>query len=345
MAENSGISWTTHTFNPWKGCAKVSPACKNCYAERDFDHRYKQVKWGPLPNGTRVRTSVANWRKPFKWNREANRCPLVCNAAKADRVVCPGDSCDVEDGVREFQRTRVFCASLADVFEDWSGPILNSNGEPLTNATAETAGPDSRLLTMDDCRRDLFDLIDVTPNLLWLILTKRPENIRRMWADIHTSKPVFPGAPGNLGEPLPCVVRHGRRDNVWIGCSVENQEQAEKRIPELVACRNLCGGLFLSCEPLLGEVDLFGDLKPAVGGKRESEPFPAVDWVIAGGESGPGARPSSPDWFRSLRDQCEAAKVPFHFKQWGEYNENGDRVGVKKAGCMLDGQLHDWVPA
>lgn len=87
MAENSGIEWTDNTFNPWMGCTKVSPACQNCYAERDFDHRYGKVNWGP--KGTRVKTSDANWRKPLKWNREAEK-----------------------DG----GRLRVFCASLADVF-------------------------------------------------------------------------------------------------------------------------------------------------------------------------------------------------------------------------------------
>ena len=102
MAENSKIEWTDHTFNPWMGCTKVSPACTNCYAERDFDHRYKKVKWGPT--GTRVVTSDANWRKPLKWNRDAEGLPV---------------------------RHRVFCASLADVFEDWDGEMLDHNGNRL----------------------------------------------------------------------------------------------------------------------------------------------------------------------------------------------------------------------
>lgn len=102
MAENSHISWTDNTFNPWMGCTKVSPACQHCYAERDMDHRYGKVSWGP--NGNRVKTSEANWRKPLRWNREAT-----------------------DSGKRLY----VFCASLADVFEDWKGPIVNAAGQTL----------------------------------------------------------------------------------------------------------------------------------------------------------------------------------------------------------------------
>lgn len=159
MAENSKIEWTHHTFNPWMGCTKVSPACKHCYAERDMDHRYGKVAWGP--NGTRVLTSDANWTKPLKWNREAE-----------------------SSGVR----ARVFCASLADLFEDWQGPILNNKGERLWIDTASATwlfaskedSERSELArqrgveagTMNDVRQRLFALIDQTPNLDWLLLTK-----------------------------------------------------------------------------------------------------------------------------------------------------------------------------
>jgi protein gp37 len=102
MAENSGISWTDNTFNPWMGCTKVSPACKFCYAERDMDHRHGKVAWGP--SGTRVLTSDQNWQKPVKWNREADKSG---------------------------KRLRVFCASLADVFEDWQGPIVGPHGNRI----------------------------------------------------------------------------------------------------------------------------------------------------------------------------------------------------------------------
>lgn len=319
MAENSKIEWTDHTFNPWMGCTKVSPACANCYAERDFDHRYKKVEWGP--NGTRVMTSDANWLKPLSWNRTAESLGV---------------------------RYRVFCASLADVFEDWKGPIADTRGllghvfddgdwgfgpDGSDGTNAYRGGSNVSMLTMEDIRVRLFGLIDATPNLDWLLLTKRPENIRRMW-------------PG------------GHRENVWLGCSVENQEFAEKRIVPLLTYRDLSPVLFLSCEPLVGPVNLlrvvgklgaypiwhdvlkreYGD---GTDGNRLAELRSGIDWVITGGESGPNARPADPDWFRSLRDQCISADVPFLFKQWGEFDERQVRVGKKTAGRLLDGR--DWT--
>lgn len=122
MAENSKIEWTTHTFNPWIGCQKVSPGCDHCYAEAMMDTRYHKVQWGP--HGERKRTSAANWNLPLRW-------------AKAPAI----------------DRPRVFCASLADVFD---------NQVPT------------------EWRADLFNLIRRTPVLDWLLLTKRPENIAKM---------------------------------------------------------------------------------------------------------------------------------------------------------------------
>lgn len=243
--ENSKIEWTHHTFNPWIGCTKVSDGCKFCYAEHLMDKRLSRVQWGP--QGTRQRTSAANWNKPRQWNK---------------RLEGTG------------RRERVFCASLADVFED--RPEL------------------------EEWRSDLFDLIVDTPNLDWLLLTKRPENVQRM---------------------LPYWVGKGEQiaPSVWIGTSVENQEQADKRIPELL--RIPAAVRFLSCEPLLGPVDLRAYLYPmfAADDPRYFERGSAVDWVIVGGESGQQARPMHPEWARSLRDQCQRAGVPFLFKQWGEW--------------------------
>lgn len=241
MGENSKIEWTDNTFNPWIGCTKVSPGCAECYAETLMDKRYGRVKWGP--QGTRERTSESNWKQPLKWQRQAER---------------------------EGRRFRVFCASLADVFED----------------NPQVA----------DWRSDLWDLIELTPSLDWLLLTKRPENIRRFTKRWDTL------------EQLPA--------NIWIGTSVENQEQAEKRIPELL--RIPAAVRFLSCEPLLGPID-FDNVIPGGISAVDGPYVPGIHWVIAGGESGPNARPMRPDWARSLRDQCKAAGVPFFFKQWGEW--------------------------
>jgi len=250
--KDSKIEWTDHTFNPWVGCTRVSPGCVNCYAEAMMADRYKKVKWGP--QGERKRTSADYWKQPLKWNREAEAAG---------------------------ERRRVFCASLADVFED---------------------KPDQRE-EMNEWRTDLFDLIYETPALDWLLLTKRPENVTRMvpWMYHH---PDFFGWPAN----------------VWIGTSVENQEYADKRIPELLQIP--AAVRFLSVEPMLGPIDLglFGTIPHCTdNGGSYNLTADRINWVIVGGESGPDARPMHPDWVRSIRDQCLETDVPFFFKQWGEY--------------------------
>lgn len=147
MGKNSSIQWCDHTFNPWIGCTRVHAGCANCYAEADMANRRGRVVWGP--NGTRSRTSGGYWRQPLAWDREAAR-----------------------DG----KRRRVFCASFADVFETWTGPILNHRREfLLADGTTTTKPPDRMVaLTMEMLRNGLFDIIDRTPHLDWLLLTKRP---------------------------------------------------------------------------------------------------------------------------------------------------------------------------
>lgn len=293
MGANSKIEWTHHTFNPWVGCTKVSPACDSCYAESWAKRTGHPELW----NGERRRTKT--WGEPFKWHRQARAA---------------GD------------RHRVFCASLADVFD---------NQVP------------ARWLD------DLFDgVIANTPNLDWLLLTKRPQNIAKM-------------LPADWGE-------RGYA-NVWLGTTVENQEEADRRIPHLLAVPAVCR--FLSCEPLLGPLNLTrmklgGGWYDVLGGWRDvKHRFPGFDeqinWIICGGESGSKARPMHPDWARSLHKQCESAKVPFFFKQWGEWREITDedmrstpahrfvgsppgfhvvRVGKKAAGRLLDGREWNEFP-
>lgn len=246
MGEVTAIEWTDHTFNPWFGCTKVSAACDNCYAEALMDTRWGKVTWGP--GQPRVRTSAANWRQPIKWNRKAEGTGT---------------------------RPRVFCASLADVFDAEVYPTWRS---------------------------DLFKLIADTPNLDWLLLTKRPQ-VAKKWFE---------------SSPLP--------DNVWLGTTVEDQKMADLRIPILLSIPAKVR--FLSCEPLLGPVDL-RCVAPTDSGyinALSSSTGPNLDWIIVGGESGHGARPSHPDWLRTLRDQCAAAGVPFFFKQWGEHHPSADHA-------------------
>ena len=260
MAENSKIEWCHHTFNPWTGCTKIGPGCDHCYAE-GWAWNNGIVQWGP--GAERRRTSEANWRHPVKWNAEAERLGV---------------------------RYRVFCASLADVFD---------NEVPA------------------DWRADLFDLIAKTPNLDWLLVTKRIGNAKTMMADaLHLNPTAL--SNGQIW-PLP---------NVWLGITVVNQAEADRDIPKLLATPAVVR--FLSMEPLLGAVDLtdiccnrgestedhFSALfDPDDDVNEDGTPFRYVDWVIVGGESGPGARPMHPQWARDLRDQCVAAGVPFFMKQ------------------------------
>lgn len=301
MGADSKIQWTHSTFNPWRGCTKVSPGCANCYADAMSSRNPKTLGvWGP--NGTRVVASEAMWREPLKWDK---------TAAKAG------------------ERRRVFCASLADVFEDWQGPIVNSDGHPLVKIdkrpwTIQVHG--ERPITMNDVRQRLFGLIDSTPNLDWLLLTKRPENIAKMMP------PFFPG--GYIAE-AGRMNQEGERPNLWLGTSIENQEQADKRIPHLL---NVPAKVrFLSVEPLLGPIDL---TKYSVDGHYVPRVHTGIDWVIVGGESGPHARPCNLGWIRNIVQQCKAAGVACFVKQLGAKPIFGGDF-EKKTGPMEGLRLRD----
>ena len=231
MAETTAIEWCDSTFNPWLGCTKVSPACDHCYAEQRMDHRLHRVNWGT--GQPRVRTKT--WGDPKRWN-----------AAQ--------DAFFAQHG----RRQRVFCASLADVFD---------NEVPAA------------------WRVDLLRLIEATPNLDWLLLTKRIGNVDRMLDEAGTLMPEV------LDWPKP---------NVWLGATLANREEMLRDAPKLKAVS--AHVRFWSVEPMLGDL---GEIPPEL----------MPDWVICGGESGPGARPMHPDWARGLKQQCLAAGVPFFMKQ------------------------------
>ena len=324
MGQKTAIEWTDHTFNPWWGCVKVSAACTHCYAET-LAARWR-FKWGTTQ--TPRAFGDKHWNEPLAWNRKA-----------------------VADGVRR----RVFCASMADVFE------LRDNEHGAT---------------LDTLRERLWTLIEATPGLDWQLLTKRPQNIQAM-------------VPPRWLSAWPA--------HVWVGCTVENQAAADKRIPHLLSVPARVR--FLSCEPLLGPVDLTAwigrntwlnsrlincDEHTVVGEDDACNGCPnggtecAGRWdrglhqVIAGGESGPKARPTHPDWLRQLRDQCAEAGVAYMFKQFGAWapmdidrggvvrlvdtdgtvragGKQGSavamsRCGKKAAGRTLDGRTHDEFP-
>lgn len=184
------------------------------------------------------------------------------------------------------ERHRVFCASMADWLEDREDLI-----QPLAR---------------------LLDMIRRTPNLDWLLLTKRPENfIKRLGLAARYTRE-------NQGDmTLFCAWGHRQPpSNVWIGTTVENQEMADKRIPQLLEIPAKVR--FLSCEPLLEALDLSAFIGQCITPVDVVQQYNfGIHWVITGGESGPGFRPFNPDWARSLRDQCKTAGVPFHMKQMG----------------------------
>ncbi|MEU4804391.1 phage Gp37/Gp68 family protein [Actinosynnema sp. NPDC023587] len=325
MAADSLIEWTDHTFNLWYGCARESPACRNCYAD-PIANRFggslarsaatRLVSAGAEPgtplnlwrrHGPRLILSEHNARKPLAWNRAAKRAGVPA---------------------------RVFCSSMSDVFEQH--PVLEVNAE------------------LDAERARLWKIIEQTPWLRWQLLTKRIDLVSEM-------------VPWGNSWPA----------NVWIGTSVETMKFADQRIPELLKLPAKIR--FLSCEPMLEELDLHRYLgcwrRTPTGAFTAS----AIDWVIAGGESGPQARPMHPEWVRGLRDQCSAYRVPYFFKQRGEWTWEapaGDwsdpqlyvdrttrktvdreseitaggswtgvwRTGRKRAGRLIDGQFHNAFP-
>lgn len=239
MGANTKIEWADHTFNPWMGCTKVSPACDNCYAEEMMDARYGRVRWGAGEDRVRTR----DWSKPRKWNREAAAA-----------------------GKRPF----VFCASLADVFDN---------------------EVDERW------RADLFDLIEATPNLVWLLLTKRIGNVRKMTDPLRGCR-ILPS-------------------NTAIGATMANQEEYDRDRLKLDEVKLFADVRFTfgSFEPLLGPIILDKN---------------APDWIIVGGESGRNARPMNLDWARSLKRQSDELGRVFNFKQVGGR-------GADKGGHLLDG--------
>ena len=255
MGENSKIQWTDHTWNPWWGCEKVSPACANCYAET-FAKRVGLEVWGAGKD--RKEWTEKNWRMPFKWNEAAKQ---------ADR------------------RASVFCASMADIFED----------HPTANALRPRA----------------LEIREACNSLHGLLLTKRPENIKRM---VPTAW---------LRSPLP---------NVWYGVTGETQGWAAERVSRLLLIP--AAGRFLSMEPLLDrDMKLWKLRDPSrLHSSHEAEIYPLIGlaavedcdwsiaklhWVIIGGESGGRARLFSVPAAKRLIGDCQAAGVPIFLKQLG----------------------------
>lgn len=240
MSDGSSIEWTDATWNPVRGCKKISPGCKHCYAEL-FAERWRGVAGHPYEQGFDLRLVPDKLLEPLAWGR-----PRM-----------------------------IFVNSMSDLFQ------------------ADI--PDTYV-------RAVFEVMALADWHVYQVLTKRAQRLRAVTHRL----------------PAHCV----DKGHVWLGVSVEDRRYGLPRIDELRGAR--AAVRFLSVEPLLedlGAIELDG-----------------IDWVIVGGESGPGARPMHPAWVRSIRDQCREAGIPFFFKQWG-----GTRK--KLTGRELDGRVHDEFPA
>jgi protein gp37 len=350
MAENSKIEWTDATFNPWIGCTKVSPGCDDCYAKADFEDRKHRVIWGA--GQARSRTSPGNWKMPLRWNRQ-----------------------HAEFFLQHGRRQRVFCASLADVFDNE---------------------------VQEEWRDDLWELIERCANLDFLLLTKRIGNVAKMMPAHLASFPrnVWLGATivnqEEADRDIPKLLATPARVrfllmepllgpvNLWLPTRTWETGRGPygTEAPALM-CDHCCNGD--RCDDPTHYERGRPDWRvrcPHCRGTGRGKP---IDWVIVGGESGHGARPMHPNWPRSLRDQCKAAGVPFLFKQHGEYlpcetyvdagHRAGEsahvvevdegfgglpderhytvikahgaefvKVGKKAAGRLLDGVTHDGYP-
>jgi protein gp37 len=323
MSDKTGIEWTDATWNPIRGCSRVSEGCKNCYAER-VANRYS----GPgLPyDGT-----ITDGR----WNGQIKLVPEV-----------------LDKPLRWRKPRRIFVNSMSDLFHE-NVPLeyIAQVFDVMASATADCGKNHKH---EEECWCG-------DPHI-FQILTKRPERMRRV---INEELPEFVAELMWGDSTLSMAIGdHWPLPNVWLGVSVENQRTADERIPLLL--QTPAAVRFLSIEPMIGPVNLdgiWGYPGSADGAQLDNWP---IHWVIVGGESGPGARPMHPDWVRGLRDQCQAAGVPFFFKQWGEWaaisqpvdvyhascgfqtlgpGQGCKRVGKKAAGRILDGRTWDEFPS
>jgi protein gp37 len=345
------IEWTEKSWNPIVGCSIISPGCTNCYAMK-MAGRVEATGHPAYQGLTQKAKTGFVWTGKLALNEKALLEPL-------NRTV----------------PTTYFVNSMGDLFHE-------------------------------DCPDELIDrvfaVMALCPQHTFQVLTKRSARMREyfsrataphgrmenVWLATSEFAGVSPAIKQMVCNDLTWGKMRGRwpLPNVWLGVSVEDQQRADERIPDLLATP--AAVRWISAEPLLGPVNLnsihevFDDgclhtWESALDGKRfspwvgdDEDPmipgFPKLDWVVAGGESGKGARPMHPDWARSLRDQCAAADVPFFFKQWGEWypafannyaveasavRETRDlggaiihRLGKKRAGRLLDGVEHNGMP-
>jgi protein gp37 len=344
MADNTKIEWTDATWNPITGCSVVSPGCTNCYAMKLAGTR---LKHHPSRAGlTRDSKAGPVWTGEVRFNREWLDHPLRWRRPRMIFVCAHGD---------------LFAEGVPDEWIDQVFAVMALS--PQHTFQVLTKRPERMRTYLRDMGKALESDIS-TFGERWGVP-----------ASIVTGSPCAAGAIEDVAWPLP---------NVWLGVSVEDQKRAMERIPLLL--ETPAAVRWISAEPLLGPLDLtvidvggdsFVDAlnirtwEEEIENWRDTEPdweasfldwynlaempegpiLPRLDWVVVGGESGPGARPMQPEWAESLRDQCAAAGVPFLFKQWGSHKQTSDCNGrymipatKKEAGRLLDGIEHNGFP-
>lgn len=258
--------------------------------------------------------------------------------------------------------TRVKSKSFADKCYEWNANAKRANR--IDSVFPSICDPFEDRPELVPWRQEMFEVIDKCQSLRFLLLTKRPENIRRMWSE--NTRPI---GPNEYREAMAgqADVRLMRRQNVCLGTSISDQVSANLQVPHMAKVKDLAAFVFLSCEPLLGEIDLtldglwckpcphcedgIADPETGVVECRQCEATQLadvsfIDGIIVGGESGPNARPCDPKWVYSLREQTTIFGVDFFFKQWGEwlpYQESGSApLWESERGDMIDGhQLPD----
>ena len=304
MSDKTGIEWTDATWNPVTGCAKVSQGCKHCYAEREWQRMTKLVPAYAGREFTDVRTHADRLDQPLRWKRPR----------------------------------KVFVNSMSDLFhQDVPFEFIDR----------------------------VFAVMALSKQHVFQVLTKRPDRMREYMHRLGRSAKILDDAARTLGYTFEFAGKYmvtWPLPNIWLGVSVEDQAAADERIPLLLDTP--AAVRWISAEPLIGSVDLT-DIPNQLGvaeGQRSINALGGyawecdgpdyvdtcnigaqIDWVVVGGESGPKARPMHPDWARSLRDQCQAAGVPFIFKQWGEWAP-GENCGgsMRKTEATADWFAEKW---
>jgi protein gp37 len=292
----SPIEWTEVTWNPIRGCSRVSEGCRNCYAERDAARknenpkvpgyrgfsRFVQIGGKQVPQWTgKVAFIESKLEEPLHWRKPA----------------------------------RVFVNSMSDLFH-----------EALPDEAI-----DRIFAVMAMCRQHTFQVLTKRPErmLKWATRTRGNHCIEAL--NVGTGRVIS----GSWIDPI---------ENVWLGVSVEDQETADERIPLLL--QTPATVRFVSYEPALAPVDFANVLMPdgdhlGAGLFNDGEDC-GVDWIIVGGESGPGARTPNPAWFQRVRDDCAVAGVPFLFKQWGDWSPDKPANWIKTSSRKYSHETEAW---